>query len=144
MRWTDRKALPAPLLAFASVLASLCECRAADPAGLWLSESGKSRYRVTRCGTGICVQIAWIVEGPEVTDEMNPDPAKRRRRVMGIDIASDFRADGADRWKGSLYNFKNGKTYQGRAELHGTNQLKLAGCVLGGMICLTQNLSRLE
>ncbi|HEV7879094.1 DUF2147 domain-containing protein [Bradyrhizobium sp.] len=138
------KLLPTAVFILAAIATFIGECRAADPTGLWLSESGKSRYRVTQCGTGICVQIAWIVEGPKVTDEMNPDPAKRRRRVTGIDVASDFRADGADRWKGSLYNFKNGKTYQGRAEMHGVNQLKLAGCVLGGILCLSQTLSRLE
>jgi uncharacterized protein (DUF2147 family) len=136
--------LPAALFILAAVLLFVGECRAGDPAGLWLSESGKSRYRVTHCATGICVQIVWIIEGPQVTDEMNPDPAKRRRRVMGIDIASNFKPDGTDRWKGGLYNFKNGKTYDGRAELDGVNRLKLAGCVLGGYICLTQTLTRLE
>lgn len=138
------KFLPTALFSLAAVAAFAGECRAGDPAGLWLSETGKSRYRITHCATGICVKLVWIIEGLQVIDEMNPDPARRHRGVMGIDIASDFRPDGADRWHGSLYNFKNGKTYQGRAEMHGADQLKLAGCVLGGMICLTQSLSRLE
>ena len=82
------KLLPAALFILAP--AFIGECRAGDPAGLWLSETGKSRYRVTHCASRICVQLVWIIEGPQITDEMNPDPAKRRRRVMGIDIASIF------------------------------------------------------
>jgi uncharacterized protein (DUF2147 family) len=138
------KILPAALFILAAVTAFIGECRAGDPAGLWLSETGKSRYRVTHCASGICVKLVWIIEGPQVIDEMNPDPAKRHRRVMGIDIASDFRPDGTDRWNGNLYNFKNGKTYDGRAEMDRADRLRLAGCVLGGIICLTQTLTRLE
>ncbi len=137
------KFLPTALCSLAAVAAFVGECRAGDPAGLWLSETGKSRYRVTHCATGICVKLVWIIEGSQVKDEMNPDGAKRHRQVMGIDIASNFRPDGTG-WKASLYNFKNGKTYDGRAEMNGPNRLKLAGCVLGGLVCLSQTLTRLE
>jgi uncharacterized protein (DUF2147 family) len=117
---------------------------AADPAGMWRSESGLSRYQVHRCGSGICVKIVWIVEGPEVRDIHNPNPTLRSRRVMGIDIASNFAPSGPNRWEGSLYNFKNGKTYDGYAVLRDRDHLEVAGCILGNLLCIRQNLSRLE
>jgi uncharacterized protein (DUF2147 family) len=118
--------------------------KAGDPAGLWRSETGLSRYQVRHCGQGICVKIVWIVEGPEVRDVNNPDPSKRSRRVMGIDIASNFVPERPHRWTGSLYNFKNGQAYQGWAGLVGPNTLTVAGCVLAGVICIRQTLSRIQ
>jgi uncharacterized protein (DUF2147 family) len=124
-------------------LGAVVPAYAADPSGLWRSESGLSRYRVRHCGQGICVRIVWIVEGPQVRDIHNPDPALRNRRVMGIDIASNFAPDGPNRWQGSLYNFKNGKNYDGYAALMDDTKLQVAGCVFGGIICLKQTLQRL-
>jgi uncharacterized protein (DUF2147 family) len=135
---------PFLLRAAAAQLLLQTSAHAADPAGFWQSETGRSRYQVRHCGPGICVKIVWIVEGPEVRDVNNPDPAVRHRRVMGIDIASNFAPDGPNRWKGSLYNFKNGKTYDGYAALADRNRLEVAGCVLGGILCIRQNLSRRE
>src|SRR6185369_2885807 len=107
-----------PLL-FAAVAALLLgtTAHAANPAGLWQSETGLSRYEVRHCGQGICVKIVWIVEGPEVRDIHNPDPAKRNRRVMGIDIVTNSKRVTDSRWTGHIYNFKNGRTYDGWAEL---------------------------
>ena len=117
---------------------------AADPSGLWKSETGLSHYQVRHCGQGICVRIAWIVEGPDVRDIHNPDPSKQKRQVIGIDIVSNARRAAPNRWAGNIYNFKNGKTYDGWAEIDQSDRLRMAGCVFGGLICLTQTLSRLE
>jgi hypothetical protein len=48
----------------------------------------------------------------------------------------------ADRIEGSITKPSNGKTYSGSATLSG-NSLKLKGCVFGGLICESQNWSRL-
>jgi uncharacterized protein (DUF2147 family) len=118
--------------------------QAGDPAGLWQSESGLSRYQVRHCGPGICVKIVWIVEGPEVRDAQNPTPALRGRRVMGIDIASNFAPTGPNIWTGRLYNFKNGNLYSGRAELVSAHELHVKGCVLSDLFCITQRMQRLN
>jgi uncharacterized protein (DUF2147 family) len=118
--------------------------QAGDPAGLWRSESGLSRYQVRHCGQGICVKIVWIVEGPAVRDIHNPNPALRNRPVMGIDIVSRSHATGPNRWDGNIYNFKNGQTYSGWAEMISEDQMQMAGCVLGGLICLRQRLFRMQ
>ncbi len=47
---------------------------------------------------------------------------------------------GAD-YKGSVNKLDEGKTYKGKATVTG-NRLALAGCVLGGLICKTEDLVR--
>lgn len=117
---------------------------ASDPTGLWQSESGLSRYEVRPCGPGICVKIVWIVEGPGVRDAHNPNPALRSRPVMGIDIISSSRAVRPHRWEGRIYNFKNGQTYSGWAQLESAGTLRVAGCIVGGLICLSQTMTRMR
>lgn len=44
-------------------------------------------------------------------------------------------------YKGKVNKLDEGKTYNGKANISG-NTLSLAGCVLGGIICKSENLTR--
>jgi uncharacterized protein (DUF2147 family) len=47
-------------------------------------------------------------------------------------------ASGGGKYSGSITKPQNGKTYSGKASLSG-GSLKMSGCVLGGLICESQN-----
>lgn len=49
-----------------------------------------------------------------------------------------FSASGGGKYTGKITDPANDKTYSGKATLSGSN-LKMSGCVLGGLICKTQN-----
>lgn len=44
-------------------------------------------------------------------------------------------------YTGTVNKLDEGKTYKGKASVSG-NTLRLSGCVLGGMICKSENLTR--
>lgn len=44
-------------------------------------------------------------------------------------------------YKGEVRKLDEGKTYKGKATVNG-NKLSLAGCVLGGLICKSETLTR--
>lgn len=45
-------------------------------------------------------------------DENNPDEKQRKDKLAGKEILKDFEFDGDDTWhKGTIYDPKNGKTY---------------------------------
>lgn len=52
-----------------------------------------------------------------------------------------MKADGGGKYSGEITDPKNDKTYSGSATLAGNN-LKMSGCVLGGLICRSQNWKR--
>ncbi len=52
-----------------------------------------------------------------------------------------LKADGDGKYSGQITDPKNDKTYSGSAALSG-NALKMSGCVLGGLICRSQNWKR--
>lgn len=105
-----------------------------DPAGVWLTETGKSKVRIAPCGGGYC---GTIISAPgKATDANNPDPALRSRSVIGVQILDARKPDGGG-YAGSLYNPNDGKTYSGSMRLKSADTLEVSGCVLG-FLCKSQ------
>ena len=129
---------------------STAQAQTADPAGTWSRPSGTSRLRIARCGQAYCGTIAWLREpnGPDgkpMTDAQNPDPSRRTRPLLGTAVIIGMAPTGKDgQWKGQVYKADEGKTYTGYMTLEGARQLKLEGCVLGGMVCKAETLTRAD
>lgn len=112
---------------------------AADPTGDWLVADKTAVIRVQPCGAEYCGNIAWTIK-PGL-DEKNPDPAKRSRPMVGVQILMNMKAAGANRWDGRIYNAQDGKIYTGNIQLVSTNVLKIEGCVMG-FLCSGENWAR--
>jgi uncharacterized protein (DUF2147 family) len=121
---------------------------AADPHGMWLTETGNSKIRITDCGGALCGTIAWLKEpndpetGKPKTDKNNADASKRTRPVIGVAIVLSMKPNGTDKWTGQVYNAEDGKTYSGNITMQSADALKLEGCALGGLICKGQTWTR--
>lgn len=126
------------------ILAGADRALAADPIGVWLTQSGTSRIRIADCGGALCGTIIWLKEpndpdtGKPKTDKNNSDTAKRSRPLMGVQIVLSMKPAGADKWNGQVYNAEDGKTYSGNLTFSGGNSLQLQGCALGGLVCKGQ------
>ncbi len=121
---------------FIAAMVSVCSAGAAlaqTPIGEWAVENGQAHIRIVSCGTGLWGVISWT-KGPPGTDENNPDPAKRTRSMMGVPILINMQP-GRTRWEGQVYNAENGSTYDSNISLVSADQLRIEGCVLGGLIC---------
>jgi uncharacterized protein (DUF2147 family) len=115
--------------------------QAPDVAGTWLTEGGRSQVRIAPCGSARCGTIIWTVA--EAKDVHNPDPARRAKSLVGLQMIRNARA-GAEGWTGALYNPLDGRTYTGRMRIIAAGQLELSGCVLAGLICRSQTWTRLR
>jgi uncharacterized protein (DUF2147 family) len=119
----------------------------ADPRGLWLAHDGAT-VRVTSCGKGLCATMASPKSqvdpstGQPWTDKNNPDPMKRGRPLVGVEIFS-LLPDGAGKWSGSLYNTDDGRTYPGHLLEINERTIRVEGCGAIG-ICGGQNMSRIQ
>jgi uncharacterized protein (DUF2147 family) len=117
---------------------------AASPTGTWLIEDGTARVRIAPCGTELCGNVAWIKESEPRLDVNNPDPAKRGRSLIGSAVLLGLKPSGPDVWTGSLYNAQDGRTYSGKLTVEDERHVKVAGCVLGGLICKSQTWTRVR
>ena len=103
---------------------------AGDAIGTWKDMETGGTTQVYNCGQGICAKIVAAPKGKEL-DAKNPNAALQRRPLAGVVIMSSAVQDGANRWKGKLYNPEDGETYSGSLEVRSKDELKLQGCVLG-------------
>jgi uncharacterized protein (DUF2147 family) len=112
------------------VLPAPCFAAAEDAIGTWKDTETGATTQIDSCSGGICVKVVTPSKGREV-DSNNPDPKLKGRSMAGVTIMTGAVKDGADRWKGQLYNSEDGKTYTGWVIVNNKNEVKLEGCVLG-------------
>ena len=113
---------------------------AASPKGDWLVEDKSAIIRIDSCGSALCGAIVWAKKQDGV-DENNPDPAKRSRPIMGLQLLLGMKPGSDGRWDGDIYNPENGKTYTSRMWLKSDDTLRVEGCVLG-FLCGGQDWTR--
>jgi uncharacterized protein (DUF2147 family) len=108
---------------------------AEDAIGTWKDTGTGGITQIYACDGGICIKVV-TPSKERAVDTYNPDPALKGRPMAGVIIMSGAAKDGADRWKGKVYNSEDGKTYTGYVEVKSKDEVKLEGCVLG-IICKT-------
>jgi uncharacterized protein (DUF2147 family) len=117
-----------------------------DPSGVWLTQAGDAKVKVSRCGGGICGVIVWLRQpidpatGKPAVDDKNPNPALARRPMIGLPLFLGMHAAGPARWTGQIYNADDGKIYESHIALPASDQLRVEGCV--GMLCGSETWSR--
>jgi uncharacterized protein (DUF2147 family) len=111
---------------------------AADPVeGVWQTEVDDGAYAhvtMAACGAAFCGKI---------TESFNADGSPYPSENIGKTIVIDMIPQGGAAYEGSVFRPSNGKTYFGTISLEG-NKLRLAGCVMGGLICSKQTWSRVK
>ncbi len=111
----------------------------ARASGVWLTQQGDAKVRVSKCGGGICGVIIWLREpmdsatGKPATDNKNPNPSLASRPMIGLPLFSGMQPSGPNRWSGQIYNADDGNMYASHISLVGAEQLKVEGCV--GALC---------
>ena len=120
--------------------------KAADPAGVWLTQTGDARIKVTHCGNALCGRVVWLKEpidkatGKAQLDDKNADPKLRTRPVVGIGLFVDMQAAGPNKWSGKIYNADDGKTYASTVTLVSSRSLNVRGCM--GTLCAGEDWTR--
>ena len=123
-----------PLCLTSLLLASSAAFAGPSPQGQWRVADGTATIRVHRCGAAFCGNIATTIT-PAGKDIHNPDPRKRNRTVLGIEVLYALRATGPNAWSGYSYNAQDGQTYTITVSLASATSLRVQGCVPGGGAC---------
>ncbi len=125
-----------------------------DVTGLWITDGGDSQLELYRCGNQICGKIVWLKvpryidknDGPVGStkiDRRNPDPALRKRPILGLQVMKGFTPQGGNRWgNGNSYNPETGKSYKSKLFLSSPKRLELRGFIGFSFIGRTLILTR--
>lgn len=111
-----------------SIAVSTSVAWAGDATGVWLRSDGKTKVKLSPCGSALCGVVVWLRD-------------KDAPGHIGQRVFYDMEPAGENQWRGSAFNPEDGKTYSGKMSLAG-GALTTAGCVLGGLICKSFTWSR--
>jgi uncharacterized protein (DUF2147 family) len=119
--------------------------RADNPDGLW--KMGDLTVKVVTCQTDhLCGTIYSVgaklnADGTPKLDWKNPNPALRKRSIVGVPVFQGLTPDGDNKWKGYIYSADDGGTYRAYAALKGS-AMDVQGC--WGPFCKTLNFKRIK
>ena len=139
-------AFAALLVAFLAATPAKAQNTGGSPDGIWLTQAGDAKVRVSKCGAGICGVVVWLKEpidpltGKPQVDDKNPNPSLAKRPIIGISLFLGMRPAGPNQWSGQIYNADDGKTYTSKISVTGPATLKVEGCV--GALCGGEDWSR--
>ena len=104
--------------------------------GKWLNEDKDAYVEIYKEAGKYFGKLVWLKEpNDEVTgkpkvDDDNPDVNLQNRPVLGLVILHDFIFDGDEEWEdGTIYDPKNGKTYDCYMEIDEEGTLKIRGYI---------------
>jgi len=112
---------------------------AGEPVGVWMTQAGDARVKVSKCGGGICGVIVGLRDpidpatGKPQVDDKNPNPAMKRRPMIGLPLFTGMQASGPNKWSGQIYNADDGSSYASSVSVAGPDTLRVEGCV--GALC---------
>lgn len=144
-----RHSLVAGLAVLGSVVAAGSASAAPrDPSGTYLTEDGRARVRLEKCGPtneNVCGFIVWLDKplsdaGTPRTDAKNSDRRKNARLLLGHQLIMGLKP-GEERFEGQIYNSEDGRSYDVNVWLAAQNELKVRGCLLA-ILCATQTWAR--
>ena len=125
---------------FGFIVATLAALLVAPPAkaqaggevsGVWLTQAGDAKVRVSKCGGGICGVVIWLKDpinpatGKPIVDDKNPNPALAKRPMIGLRLFYGMRPDGPNKWSGQIYNADDGNSYASNISVSGPGTLKV-------------------
>jgi uncharacterized protein (DUF2147 family) len=120
-------------------IAVAANAAAASIKGRWVTKEKDSVVEISACGAAMCGRVSKFLKTPpggvDQKDTKNPDKSLRSRKILGIAVLHSLKADG-DKWRGTIYDPRNGKSYRSVVYLQKNGNLHVQGCV--GPICQSQ------
>jgi uncharacterized protein (DUF2147 family) len=118
--------------------AALTPPPAAGIQGRWTNPGGNVTILIAPCGDAYCGTVT------AASNKAKTDSAEHgTSHLVGTRLLTDFAPDADGRWSGRLFVPDIPITTDASIERTGTNQLKVTGCELGGLLCKSQLWTRL-
>jgi len=140
------------VLAFFTSPALLAQSKDADKlVGVWQPSDGRSYMKIDKIGNKFYGRVVWLKEpneedGTPRLDKNNPDESLRSTPLKGYRVMKDLVYNETEKmWMdGTIYDPKNGTTYNCKIELTDDNKLDVRGFVGAAVFGRTDVWTRLQ
>lgn len=121
-----------------AVAQSQSQPAAATPAthpiyGVWMNPYKSVAVRTGPCGDRLCGWIVWANDEAQ-TDARDGGVTK----LIGTALLENYRSDKPGNWSGTVFVPDMGRRFYSIIQQIGPNDMKVKGCILGGLICKSQ------
>ncbi|MBP7734589.1 MAG: DUF2147 domain-containing protein [Spirochaetes bacterium] len=113
---------------FMLTVALLAAYTADSSLGTWLVPKGDAKVTIYKCGDKFCGKVSWL-KTPEDLDVKNPDPAKRKNKILGMNMLWGFTFKDNEWVGGQIYDPDSGDTYKCKMWLKSDDKLNVRGYV---------------
>lgn len=107
--------------------------------GTWINPKRTVTVVTSSCGQLLCGTI--VSATPEVQAIAKKAGAPP---LVGSKLLRDYRQTGKDKWQGKVFVPDRNASYYSTIKQLNANQLKISGCILGGLLCKSQVWSRVS
>ena len=150
-RTLGRRVAPVAFLALAALVGPARAVTPADPSGTYLTEDGRARVRLEKCGTAndrLCGYVVWLKvpltdKGEPRVDFKNPDPKKQTRPSLGHQLIMGLKPNEDAHYEGQIYNSEDGKFYKVTIWTEAPNELTVRGCLIA-FLCKSQTWNKVS
>lgn len=140
-----RRVAPLAALALAALVSPAHAATPADPSGTYITEDGRARVRLEKCGAAndrLCGYVVWLKvplndKGEPRVDFKNPDPKKQARPSLGHQLILGLKPNADAHYEGKIYNSEDGKSYDVTIWTDAPNELTVRGCLIA-FLCKSQ------
>ena len=125
--------------------------------GKWWNQEKEAQIEIYASEGKYCGKIVWLKEpnypandpkgmgGKTRVDRENPDPSKKERPILGMDLLWGFTHSGGNLWEGgNIYDPREGKTYKCKMTLETPDHLKVRGFMGISLIGKTNDWTRVK
>ena len=107
--------------------------------GTWINPRGTVKVQTGSCtGGDLCGWVVWA--NPQAQADARDGGAGR---LVGTELLRSYRQAGPRLYRGQVYVPDMGRTFYSTIEQRGADELKISGCILGGLICKSQEWRRI-
>lgn len=107
--------------------------------GLWMNPHGTVAVRTGDCRGRLCGWVVWA--SPQALEDAKQSGVDH---LVGTELLEDYKADGAERWSGSVFVPDMGRSFSSTITVPAPGRLRIRGCLIGGIFCKSQVWQRIE
>lgn len=111
--------------------------------GTWKNSTGEAHIEVYKKGDKYFGKLAWINNASK-KDENNPNEKLRDRKLLGLEILTNFVKKGKVYEGGQIYDPKSGKTYSCKMTPKDGDKLEVRGFVGVSLLGRTEVFTRVK
>ena len=125
-----------PLATAAVLLAAQASAYAQSIDGRWINPAKSVIIQIAPCGDKRCGTVEWA------SAEAQADAHKNAPKLVGSSLLTDLEPKTASQWRGRLFVPDRNIRAAAKIDVLGPDQIKVAGCALGGILCDSQQWTR--